>query len=104
MIRRRKTPADAASPAPDLGELVEQHLDDVVRYLLYLTGQRAVAEDLAADTFERALRQRDRFDAARGNPRAWLLAIARGVALDHFRSEQRRVRREQSFAGTQVDR
>jgi RNA polymerase sigma-70 factor (ECF subfamily) len=76
----------------------EAHLDDVYGYLLYLTHDRHLAEDLAADTFEKALRRWARFDARRGEARSWLLALARSTALDHFRAQQRRQRREERAA------
>ena len=78
--------------------VAEDHLDDVFSYLVYLTGNRTVAEDLAAETFERALRRWLRFDPRRGTPRTWLLTLARSTALDHFRSEERRRRREGTYA------
>ncbi len=81
----------------------EEHLDDVFAYLLYLTGDRSVAEDLTGETFERALRKWRRFDAGRGSPRTWLCQIARSVALDHFRAERRRLRREKLSAGRERD-
>jgi RNA polymerase sigma-70 factor (ECF subfamily) len=88
-----------ATRAPrTLAEAAEQHLDDVFGYLLYLTGNRTVAEDLAAETFERALRRLRRFDPRRGTARTWLLTLARSTALDHFRSEERRRRREGTYA------
>ena len=76
----------------------EAHLDDVYGYLVYLTGDRGLAEDLSASTFERALRMWRRFDPQRASARTWLCQIARSVALDHFRSEQRRRRREEQYA------
>ena len=79
-------------------EAAEQHLDDVYGYLAWFTGDRAAAEELAAETFERALRLWHRFDPARGSARTWLCQLARTVALDHFRSERRRTRREQLAA------
>ena len=75
-------------------QAAERHLDDVYGYLAWFTGDRFVAEDLAAETFERALRLWHRFDERRGSPRTWLCQVARTVALDHFRSERRRVQRE----------
>src|SRR6187455_1726405 len=77
----------------------EEHLDDVYAYLVYLTRDRSLAEDLAADTFEKALRSWRRFDARRGSARTWLCQIARTTALDWFRAEDRRKRREGTFAG-----
>jgi RNA polymerase sigma-70 factor (ECF subfamily) len=67
----------------------------VYGYLLYLTKNWAVAEDLTSETFETALRRWRKFDPRRGTARAWLLAIARSTALDWFRAEDRRRRREE---------
>jgi RNA polymerase sigma-70 factor (ECF subfamily) len=88
-----------ATSAPlTLGEAAEAHLDDVFGYLLYLTRDRETAEDLASSTFEKALRTWGRFDPARGSARTWLLGIARTTALDWFRAERRRRRREELVA------
>jgi RNA polymerase sigma-70 factor (ECF subfamily) len=76
----------------------EEHLDDVYAYLVYLTHDRALAEDLAADTFEKALRLWKRFDPARASARTWLCQIARTTALDWFRADERRRRREERAA------
>jgi RNA polymerase sigma factor (sigma-70 family) len=54
-------------------------------FLAYRTGDRALAEDLLADAFERALRARRRFDRARGSEKTWLYAIALNVLRDHAR-------------------
>jgi len=79
-------------------QAAEAHLDDVYGYLAWFTGDRAAADDLAGETFERALRLWHRFDPDRGSARTWLCQVARTVALDHFRSEKRRTRREQLAA------
>jgi RNA polymerase sigma-70 factor (ECF subfamily) len=79
-------------------QAAERHLDDVYGYLAWFTGDRIVAEDLAAETFERALRLWHRFDERRGSARTWLCQLARTVALDHYRSERRRLRREERAA------
>jgi RNA polymerase sigma-70 factor (ECF subfamily) len=79
-------------------EAAERHLDDVYGYLAWFTGDRFAAEDLAAETFERALRLWHRFDERRGSARTWLCQLARTVALDHFRSERRRLQREERAA------
>ena len=81
-----------------LAEVAEEHLDDVFGYLLYLTRDRETAEDLAGSTFEKAVRLWSRFDPHRGTARTWLLGIARTTALDWFRSESRRKRREEAAA------
>ena len=52
-------------------------------FLVYRTGDRALAEDLLADAFERALR--GRFNPRRGSAKTWLYAIALNVWRDHAR-------------------
>jgi RNA polymerase sigma factor (sigma-70 family) len=79
-------------------QAAESHLDDVYGYLAWFTGDRGAAEDLTGATFERALRLWHRFDPQRGSAQTWLCQVARTVALDHFRSERRRTRREQLVA------
>ena len=81
--------------APSFTAVAEELLDDVYGYLLYLTKNWAVAEDLTGETFETAFRKWRRFDPGRGTPRAWLLAIARTTALDWFRADARRRKREE---------
>ena len=83
---------------PAFASVAEAELEAVHRYLLFLTGNRVVAEDLTGETFEKAFRLWRRFDPRRGTPRVWLCGIARGTALDHFRSEERRRRREDRYA------
>jgi RNA polymerase sigma-70 factor (ECF subfamily) len=87
-------PRSTATPEA-FGAVAERCLDDVFGYLLYLTKDRPLAEDLTGETFETAFRHWRRFDPGRGTARAWLLAIARSTALDWFRADARRRRREQ---------
>jgi RNA polymerase sigma-70 factor (ECF subfamily) len=87
--------------APSFAETAERHLDDVYRYVLVLTRDPSLAEDLAAETFERALRMWRRFDPARSSARTWLCTIARSTALDHFRAEKRRRNRERAVSETE---
>lgn len=88
----------AKTSAENFAEAARRHLDDVHAFLVYLTGDRAVAEDLTAETFARALERWHRYDPRRGGPRTWLCQLARSTALDHFRSEERRRRREGRYA------
>src|SRR3954468_18840973 len=82
---------------PSFASVAETELDAVHRYLLLLTGNRAVAEDLTGETFEKAFRSWRRCDPRREPARAGLCSIARWVALDHFRSDARRRRREERY-------
>jgi len=97
---------NAASPSldaprtlgrPTFAEVAAEQLDAVYRYLVFLTGDRSAAEDLAAETFEKAFRTWRRFDPRRGAPRTWLCRIARSVAIDWFRAERSRRSREETY-------
>ena len=63
--------------------LYERHYRDVYRFALFLTGDPGRAEDLASDTFVRALMARDRIREP--SVRAYLLAITRNLYRDQFR-------------------
>ncbi len=94
----RNARVDAANTAASFAATAERHLDDVYGYLVYLTRDPALAEDLAAETFEKALKLWRRFDGRRASARTWLCQIARTTALDWFRAEERRRRREERVA------
>lgn len=82
--------------------LYEQHAQALYAFLSYRTGDRVLAEDLLADTFERAFRARRRFDRRRGAEKTWLYAIALNCLRDHARrraSETRAVERVAVLAG-----
>ena len=98
MTLPRRQPVSVAEQPASFAATAEEHLDDVYAYLVYLTRDRSLAEDLAADTFEKALKHWRRFDASRGSARTWLCQIARTTALDWFRAEERRRRREERAA------
>lgn len=93
MTRLRRPPS-----RDEFASVVAEHLDAVHAYLRYLTGDRHLADDLTAETFERAFAGWRRFDPARGGVRTWLCQLARSRALDHFRAEERRRRREGVYA------
>ena len=63
-----------------------EHAQSLYAFLSYRTGDRVLAEDLLADTFERALRSRRRFDPRKASEKTWLYAIA----LNRLRDQVRR--------------
>src|SRR2546426_3786293 len=71
------------------GDLIRKHAPGVLTLLSRVLGDGEVALDLAQETFLRAYRSLDRFDASRSF-RAWLNAIAWNLALDHLRQRRRR--------------
>ncbi|MFF6995798.1 sigma-70 family RNA polymerase sigma factor [Streptomyces sp. NPDC008313] len=64
---------------------------DVLRYVAYLANDAQAADDLAQDTFLRALTSLHRFEG-RSSARVWLLSIARRAVADRLRGAARRPR------------
>ncbi|MFD7137272.1 sigma-70 family RNA polymerase sigma factor [Streptomyces sp. NPDC059894] len=64
---------------------------DVQRYVAHLCGDPQAVDDLAQDTFLRALGSLHRFEG-RSSARAWLLSIARRAVIDSFRCAAARPR------------
>ncbi|WCB96818.1 ECF RNA polymerase sigma factor SigL [Baekduia alba] len=69
--------------------LYRETASDVFAYVMTLVRDRAGAEDVTAQTFERAYRRQAGFDPKRGTQRAWLFGIARNAALDELRRRKR---------------
>jgi RNA polymerase sigma-70 factor (ECF subfamily) len=69
----------------DFERLYAEHAERLFAFLAYRTGDRALAEDLLADTFERALRARRGFDRRKASERTWLYTIALNRLRDHAR-------------------
>jgi RNA polymerase sigma-70 factor (ECF subfamily) len=63
----------------------KEYLPRVYNFFRYRVGDRALAEDLTASTFEKAWRGRCRFRRDLSAFSTWLFTIARNVAVDHFR-------------------
>jgi len=71
----------------DFTDLYSRYAQDVFRFALFLSGNRALAEDIAAETFARALTAGDRIRP--GSVKAYLLAVARNLFLDWTRTQGR---------------
>jgi RNA polymerase sigma-70 factor (ECF subfamily) len=70
-------------------ELVDRHGRAVFRVAYRVTGRTEDAEDVVQETFLRAYRQLDRFEA-RSNVRTWLHRIATNCAIDLLRARPKR--------------
>jgi RNA polymerase sigma-70 factor (ECF subfamily) len=99
-------PQDAAPPSEDtdaqvieaswrdpdrFGAVFDRYFASIHRYVHLRLGESA-ADDLAAETFLRAFRSRDRFDLTCSSARPWLYGIASNLVADHHRAEARRYR------------
>jgi len=67
--------------------LYAEHAEPLLGFLIYRTADRPLAEDLLADTFERAMRARLRFDRRKATEKTWLYSIAVNCLRDHKRRE-----------------
>lgn len=70
-----------------LDQLIEQYQHRLLRYLLFLTGKREVAEDLFQETWMRVLLRGAQYN---GKARfdTWLFTIARNLVIDLSRKRQ----------------
>jgi len=75
-------------PARDFSAVYDEHVWQVYGFFAYRMRNRADAEDLTQQTFERALKAWSRYDPARAGVATWLLAIARNLLVDHFRADR----------------
>ena len=85
----------AAATAPEttaattFADLYRETFRDVYAYVATIVHDRSAAEDVTAQTYERAYKKRRSFDARRGSERAWIFGIARNAALDELRRRKR---------------
>ncbi|WP_079062912.1 RNA polymerase sigma factor [Peterkaempfera griseoplana] len=119
-----RDPTRAAAQAADVQAAVEASIGEPERFaLVYDVHYRAVhryvaarlgpdaAEDVAAEVFLTAFRDRGRFDPRRGQVRPWLFGIATNLVGRHGRTERRRLARlragveaESGFEDTVADK
>ncbi len=58
--------------------------------LVRMLGSEVEAQEVMQDTFIQIWRRAETFDASRSAPMAWMIMIARGLAVDRLRSRSRR--------------
>src|ERR1700685_3834865 len=70
-----------------LDRLIEQYQHRLLRYLVYLAGNRDLAEDLFQETWIRVLERGHQFSDKFAFS-TWLFAVARNLAIDHMRRKE----------------
>lgn len=83
-----KTAQIEATTEIDWAVAYEELLPKVYHYFCLRVGDRLEAEDLTAATFERAWRDRERYQKDLGTFTNWLFGIARHVVITHFRQNK----------------
>ncbi len=75
------------STPPDLTQAFDRYYPSIFRYFRYRGADSDTANDLASSTFERALKGISHYDSRKSQIQTWLFAIARNVAINHWKSE-----------------
>ena len=72
---------------PDvLDYLIERYQHRLLRYLLYLSGNRELAEDLFQETWLRVMERGHQYDGRREFS-TWLYTVARNLTVDYLRKK-----------------
>jgi RNA polymerase sigma-70 factor (ECF subfamily) len=72
----------------DFEAVYRMELPRIYNFFRYRLGDDQTAEDLTAETFEKAWRHRERYRDDLASFSTWLFTIARRVATDHFRKRR----------------
>ncbi|HEX5047206.1 MAG TPA: sigma-70 family RNA polymerase sigma factor [Gammaproteobacteria bacterium] len=81
-------PMTLATSEPDWDTVYAEQLPRIYNFFCYRLRDEAAAEDLTAQTFEKAWRARHRYRKDLAGFATWLVAIARNVATDHLRARR----------------
>lgn len=87
--RERDLVDRARADGSAFGELYDYYLPRLYGFILRRVGERSVAEDLTATTFERALNAVRRSDFRNDAFGGWLYRVAANAVVDHVRSGRR---------------
>ena len=85
------------------GLLFDHYHPSVYRFLYYRTRSQILAEDLASETFFRALRSMNSFRWQGKDFGAWLMTIARNLTTDHFKAGRTRLEQSTEDMGIHDD-
>lgn len=87
-------PVGARRDEPTQDELVralhDEHAAALWRYVVWICGDRQLAEDIVQETLLRAWRRPRVLDQSENSARAWLFTVARNLVTDHRRSARSR--------------
>ena len=86
-VRRENAAVSEGLKRQDAGlldELIVRYQHRLLRYLLFLTGNREMAEDLFQDVWMRVLTRGGQFNG-KARFETWLFTIARNLVIDHKR-------------------
>ncbi len=79
----------------NLDGVYKKYFHDIYRYLLSLSHDHHLAEDLVQETFLRAYLYIENYRGE--NVKTWLFTVAHNAFIDHYRKHKRTVIKEESF-------
>lgn len=86
----------AADQNKDFAALYQRELPRIYNFFRFRVGDDQAAEDLTAEVFEKAWRNRGNYRHDLASFSTWLFVIARRVATDHFRKHRSTVPLEEA--------
>ncbi|MFC0523110.1 RNA polymerase sigma factor SigX [Pontibacillus salicampi] len=70
-------------------ELYDKYHNDVYQFIFYMVKNREQTEDLVQEVYIKVMKSYDRFKGE-SSEKTWIFSIARHVAIDFFRKQQRK--------------
>ncbi len=88
----------------EMEKIYLEYRGKVMGYLKARIKNRAEAEDLCSDVFEKIYRKLDQFDRSKASLSTWIYSIARNTLIDHFRRMRPSDELDENMAdGSEVD-
>ncbi len=72
----------------DFRRFYEEHFPHIYNYVFYHTCRRSAAEDLTAETFQKAFQAYGGYSRVKGTERTWIYTIAKNVVRDRFKRKK----------------
>ena len=76
-----------AGDADAFGQIYDQFVEKIYRFVYFKVGRREVAEDLTQNIFMKALEHLNNY-RNEGSFNAWIFAISRNTIIDHYRTKK----------------
>ncbi|MBO2517961.1 MAG: hypothetical protein CW338_11950 [Clostridiales bacterium] len=70
----------------EINRIYMEYQPKILKYLMYKTNSRDLAEDLCSDVFMKLLKKADSFDETKSSVSTWIYTIARNTLYDYFRT------------------
>jgi RNA polymerase sigma-70 factor, ECF subfamily len=90
MVGRRDLVAGRREMAARVAQLHERHAEQLWRYVVHMTADPHLAEDIVQETLLRALRDPGTLERDADHQRSWLFVVARNLMVDGARSARNR--------------